>query len=130
MTAAECGRHPRPHDLSPWKNAKGYGAGSKPARRDYAPGSWVLWSTPNGRRRMGIVSDDPFALAAVKRSAQVGQAKESRCKAVVIPADGGDALPLCPKAPNHPHALIKDGGRWQPVRPHHRQTNSKEEKAA
>ncbi|MFJ6103510.1 hypothetical protein ACIQHY_21180 [Streptomyces sp. NPDC092359] len=105
-----------------WKAAKGYGAGSKPSRRDYGPGSWVLWTSPDGRRRMGVISNDAFTLAAVKRSASVGQARESRCKAVVIPADGGDALPLCPAMKNHPQAVIKDGGRWRPVRPHHGRT--------
>ncbi|AXU14526.1 hypothetical protein I3J09_17855 [Streptomyces clavuligerus] len=71
---------------------------------------------------MGVVSDDRFTLATVRRSAQVGQAKESRCKAVVLPADGGDALPLCPATKNHPHAVIKDGGRWRPAHPHHERT--------
>ncbi|MEU7407979.1 hypothetical protein AB0B40_01385 [Streptomyces sp. NPDC042638] len=112
-----------------WKNATGYGAGSKPSKSDYAPGSWVIWTTPNGRRRMGIVSDDPFTLAAVKRSAQVGQTREAQCKAVVIPADGGDVLPLSPKSKKHPQAVIKDGGRWRPVRAHN-QTNSQKAQAA
>ncbi|MER6914642.1 hypothetical protein ABT354_23465 [Streptomyces sp. NPDC000594] len=112
-----------------WKNATGYGAGAKPSKRDYAPGSWVAWTAPNGKQREGIVSSDPFALATVRRSAQVGQAKEARCKAVVVPADGGDSLPLCPATPKHPEAVIKDGGRWRPVRPRHR-TNSQEAAAA
>ncbi|MBB5938808.1 hypothetical protein FHS42_005899 [Streptomyces zagrosensis] len=124
-TASRGGRHPRPFDLSTWKQARGYGAQSKPSERDYGPGSWVMWTAPSGRRRMGVVSDDPFTLAAVKRSMQVGQSKEARCKAVVVPADGGDILPLCLPNSNNPHALLTDDGRWRPARPHHQQTQQR-----
>ncbi|MEW1548985.1 hypothetical protein [Streptomyces tsukubensis] len=79
---------------------------------------------------MGVVSDDAFTLATVRRTAQVGQAKEARCKAVVVPADGGDALPLCLATANHPNPVIKDGGRWRPVHPHHERTNPPKAAAA
>lgn len=90
----------------------------------------MAWTAPNGKGRLGIVSDDLFTLSAVKRSAQVGQSKEAQCKAVVIPADGGEALPLCPKTKRNPQAVIKDGGKWRPARPYHSQSNSQKEQAA
>ncbi|GGR75427.1 hypothetical protein GCM10010236_32690 [Streptomyces eurythermus] len=128
MTAADCGRHPRPRDLSVWKNAKAYGADSKPCRRVYAPGSWVVWTTPKGKRRTGIVSSDPLSLEAVRR--HVRWDKVGRCNSVIVPADGGDALPLLQKTAKEPHFQTKDGGRWRPVTPLRNQTNPQEVDAA
>ncbi|MGW6456716.1 hypothetical protein ACWF94_12465 [Streptomyces sp. NPDC055078] len=113
-----------------WKNARGYGAGSRQSKRDYAPGSWVSWSTPYGKRRTGIVTADPFAVAAAKSAAQVGGANESRTRAAVVPSDGGDAVPLCLPNSNNPEALIKDDGRWRHAAPAHRHPRREEATAA
>lgn len=116
------GRHPTFRDLSAWKSAKSYGAGSNPVRRNYAAGSWVSWTTPRGECRTGVVTSDPFTVTATKRAAEVGGAKDARTRAAVIPADGGEALPLCLPDSNHPETLIKESGRWRPVRPAHTTT--------
>lgn len=128
MTAAKCGRHPGPRDLSVWKAAKGYGAESKPSKGDCTPGSWVTWTTPRGVDRSGVVSGDPLSVAAARR--HVPMDKVARCTAVIIPADGGDVLPLLRKTAKEPDAQTKDGGRWRPVVPLRNQSNSQEEKAA
>lgn len=127
MTAAECGRHPGPRDLSVWKSAKGYGAGSKPSKGKCTPGSWVTWMTPRGKDRTGIVSDDLLTVASVARRIPTGKAV--RCIAVIIPADGGDLLPLLRRTAKEPHHQTKDGGRWRSVVPLNR-TNSQEKAAA
>lgn len=119
------GRPPTFRDLSSWKAAKSYGAASKPVQRDYAPGSWVSWTTPRGQLRTGVVTSDPFTVAAAKRAAEVGGAKDARTRVAVIPADGGEALPLCLPDSNHPETLIKESGRWRPVRPAHTTTKAK-----
>lgn len=113
-----------------WKNAKGYGSGSRQSKRDYAPGSWVSWTTPHGRRRTGVVTADPFTVAAAKRAAGVGGAKESRTRVAVVPSDGGDTIPLCLPNGNNPDALVKDDGRWRHVATAHYQTQREEETAA
>lgn len=128
MTAADCGRHPRLTDLSLWKSAKAYGAESKPSKGDCTPGSWVTWTTPKGKRRTGIVSNDPLSMAAVRR--HVPMDKVSRCTAVIVPADGGDALPLLRKSAKEPNFQTKDGGRWRPVASLRNRTNSQEVNAA
>ncbi len=126
MTATLGGRHPRPHDLSLWKNTKGYGAESKPSKGDCTPGSWVTWTTPKGKSRTGVVSNDPLTVATVRR--HVPMNKVSRCTAVIVPADGGDVLPLLRKTAKEPHVQTKYGGRWRPVVS--TRTNSKEVEAA
>ncbi|WP_185300448.1 hypothetical protein [Streptomyces finlayi] len=55
--------------------------------------------------------------------------KAVRCTAVIIPADGGDMLPLLRKTAKDPHTQTKDGGWWRPVVPLNR-TNSQEVTAA
>lgn len=127
MTAADCGRRPGARDLSVWKSAKAYGAESKPSKGDCTPGSWVTWTTPKGRQRTGIVSNDPATVATVRR--HVPMDKVSRCTAVIIPADGGDVLPLLRKTAKEPSAQTKEGRRWRSVAPLNR-TNSQEAKAA
>ncbi|MFD7070137.1 hypothetical protein ACFV97_23225 [Streptomyces sp. NPDC059913] len=98
-----------------WKSAKGYGAGSKPSKGNCTPGAWVTWITPRGKERTGIVSDDPLTVAAVSR--HIPMDKALRCTAVIIPADGGDMLPLLRRTAKQPHVQTKDGGRWRPVVP-------------
>jgi hypothetical protein len=127
VTAAECGRHPGPRDLSVWKSAKAYGAGSKPSKGNCTPGSLVTWTTPRGKDRTGIVSDDLLTVAAVSR--RIPMDKALRCTAVIIPADGGDMLPLLRKTAKEPHVQTKDGGRWRSVVPLSR-TNPQEVTAA
>lgn len=77
--------------------------------------------------RTGVVSDDPVALREARR--HVPSAKVSRCTAVIIPADGGDVLPLLKATNKEPDAQTKDGGRWRTVTPLV-QTHSQEAKAA
>ncbi|GGV14543.1 hypothetical protein GCM10010245_25270 [Streptomyces spectabilis] len=130
MTAARRGHHPRPTDSALWKSAKGYGAGAKPSKRDYAPGSWVTWTTPRGKSRTGIVTTDPVTVAQVKRTAEVGGARDARTRAAVIPSDGGDTVPLCLPNSNNPDAQVKDNGRWRNATPAHNQSTHEEAQAA
>jgi hypothetical protein len=127
VTAATRGRHPGPRDLSVWKTAKGYGAESKPSKGDCTPGSWVTWTTPRGVDRSGVISSDPLSVAAARR--HVPMDKVTRCTAVIIPADGGDVLPLLRKTAKEPNFQTKDGGRWRSVVTRDR-SHSKEAKAA
>lgn len=92
------------------------------------PGSWVTWTTPKGKRRTGIVSSDPLSVAAVRRL--VSMDKVSRCTAVIVPADGGEALPLLRKSAKEPNFQTKDGGRWRPVVSLRNRTDSQEVNAA
>lgn len=110
-----------------WKSAKRYGAGSKPSKGKCTPGSWVTWTTPRGKDRTGIVSDDLLTVTAVAR--RIPLDKAVRCTAVIIPADGGDMLPLLRRTAKEPHQQTKDGGRWRSVVPLNR-TNSQETAAA
>ncbi len=113
-----------------WKQAKGYAHGSKPSKRAHSAGSWVSWTNPQGQERTGIVTTDHVSVNEAKRTALVGGAKEARTRVAVIPSDGGDMLPLCLPNSSHPHAQVKDSGRWRRVAPAHHLTNSKEAKAA
>ncbi|GAA1922196.1 hypothetical protein GCM10009716_33460 [Streptomyces sodiiphilus] len=115
VTAAQCGRHPRPTDTAAWRAAKRYGAESKPSKRAYGPGSWVSWTAPTGQQRTGVVTRDDLTVRSAKRAAEVGEAKDGRTRAAVVPADGGETLPLALPHWNDPAALVKDGGRWRPV---------------
>ncbi|MEU6921299.1 hypothetical protein [Streptomyces sp. NPDC046631] len=73
------------------------------------------------------MSDDLLTVAAVSR--RIPMDKALRCTAVIIPADGGDVLPLLRKTAKQPHAQTKDGGRWRSVVPLSR-TNLQEVTAA
>ncbi|MFF1498860.1 hypothetical protein ACFVZR_03015 [Streptomyces sp. NPDC058316] len=73
------------------------------------------------------MSDDLLSVAAASR--RIPMDKASRCTAVIIPADGGDMLPLLRKTAKHPNAQTKDGGRWRSVVPLNR-TNPQEVSAA
>ncbi len=66
-----------------------------------------------------MVTRDDLTVYAAKRAAQVGAAKDSRTRAAVVPADGGEALPLALPNSNNSGALVKDDGRWRPVSPAH-----------
>ncbi|MFH8609581.1 hypothetical protein ACH4D5_19100 [Streptomyces sp. NPDC018029] len=67
-------------------------------------------------------------MAAVRRV--IPSDKVTRCTAVIIPADGGDTLPLLRKSAKESHALTKDNGRWREVTPAHNQTAREELTAA
>ncbi|MET9468953.1 hypothetical protein ABZY44_29995 [Streptomyces sp. NPDC006544] len=73
------------------------------------------------------MSNDAATVATVRR--HVPMDKGTRCTAVIIPADGGDVLPLLRKTAKEPNAQTKDGGRWRSVVPLNR-TNSQEAAAA
>ncbi|HEY8979248.1 MAG TPA: hypothetical protein VIU15_06660 [Streptomyces sp.] len=128
MTVVRGGRHPRPTDHSLWKRAKGYGADSRPSRADYAPGSWVRWTDAKGRTRTGVISGDVFTLAAILRTVPTGS---KTCRALVVPADGGEALPVSLSTSNRPETLVKaTNGRWCRLTPSHAQPSLMEADAA
>ncbi|MBD0840906.1 hypothetical protein ICC28_19665 [Streptomyces sp. TRM68416] len=79
----------------------------------------MSWTSPNGKQRTGIVSEDLFTLRAAIRAADVGSSVTARARVVVIPSDGGEALPLCLPTSNDPDARVKDDGRYRHATPAH-----------
>lgn len=101
---------------------------SRPSRADYAPGSWVKWTGPGGRSRTGVISRDPFTLASILRTVPTGS---KTCRVLVVPADGGEALPVSLATSNRPETLVKEtNGRWCRLVPHHAQPSLMEADAA
>ncbi|MEI5099543.1 hypothetical protein RB200_14300 [Streptomyces sp. PmtG] len=74
------------------------------------------------------MSNDPATVATARNHVPMDRA--TRCTAVIIPADGGDVLPLLRKTAKEPSAQTKDGGRWRPVVPVRNRINSQEATAA
>ncbi|MGW5256950.1 hypothetical protein ACWERW_29005 [Streptomyces sp. NPDC004012] len=74
-----------------------------------------MWTGTNGRDYQGIVSTDRATLHQVTGEVATGS-RSARVKAVIIPADGSDILPLALPNANHWKAEAKQAGRWVHVK--------------
>lgn len=74
----------------------------------------MRWTGTNGRDYQGIVSTDRETLHHVSREVPFGP-RSARVKAVIIPADGSEILPLALPNANHYKAEAKQAGRWMQV---------------
>lgn len=103
-------KHPTPKDTTVWRSARG-SLPTKPSRKAFSAGSWVKWTGTNGRDYHGIVSNDRATLHQVTGEVATGS-RSARVKAVIIPADGSEILPLALPNANHWKAEAKQAGRW------------------